>query len=95
MNVGYEQDGKGDDFLRPIVIVKKFGKDTFWGVPLTTKLKNERPYFFSFTFVEGTTSIAVLSQIRLIDARRLSYILGRINDEDFMKLKEKLKELFP
>jgi mRNA interferase MazF len=94
-NVGYEQDGKGDDFMRPVVVIKKFGADTFWGIPLTTKVKKDKSYFFTFTFIEGVVSTAVLSQIRLIDARRLGYLVGNIHIDDFEKLKKKLKELFP
>jgi mRNA interferase MazF len=95
INVGYEQDGKGDDFLRPIVIIKKFGKETFWGIPLTTKEKKERPYFFTFTFVEGVKSTATLSQLRLIDARRLAYKIGQLHEKDASELRKKLKELLP
>lgn len=95
INVGFEQDGKGNDFLRPVVIIKKFSPDTFWGIPLTTKDKGERPYYFTFSFTENVTSIAVLSQIRLIDARRLSYQTGEMKKEDFDGLRKKLKELFP
>ncbi len=28
VNVGYEQDGKNDNFERPVLIIKKFGKHT-------------------------------------------------------------------
>ncbi len=36
-NVGFEQNGKGDTFLRPIVVYKKFGKDSILAMPLSTK----------------------------------------------------------
>jgi mRNA interferase MazF len=36
-NVGFEWDGKGKEFLRPIVILKKFNNETFWGIPLTDR----------------------------------------------------------
>ena len=26
INVGFEQDGKGEDYLRPVLILKKFNK---------------------------------------------------------------------
>lgn len=98
-NVGFEQDGTGEDFLRPIVIVRKFNNEIFWGIPLT-KSKNERnkkasPYYFAFSFTDNVKSVAILSQIKLIDARRLSRHIGSISDGEFIKLIEKLKELFP
>lgn len=40
-------------------------------------------------------STAVLSQIRLIDAKRLRRQIGYISKEDFKELKKKLKALLP
>lgn len=34
-NIGYEVFGKGSDFLRPVLVFRKFSKDSFLGVPLT------------------------------------------------------------
>ena len=93
-NVGFEQDGVGNDFLRPVVIVRKFNNDIFWGVPLT-KRKKETEFYFTFYFTERGQNTAILSQIRLIDVRRLSYLVGTINESDFVKLIEKLKALLP
>ncbi len=36
-NIGYEQNGSGDNFSRPILIIKKFNNHMFWGVPLSSK----------------------------------------------------------
>lgn len=44
-NIGYEQDGKGDDFMRPVIILKQFNKEVCWAIPLTTQIKNGRYYF--------------------------------------------------
>lgn len=35
VNVGFEQDGNGDDFLRPVIVFRKFNKEVFWAIPLT------------------------------------------------------------
>ena len=93
-NVGYEQDGLGKEFQRPVVIIRKFNNEIFWAIPLTKTIK-ESPYYFSFQFDEITTSSAILSQIRLIDARRLSRKIGIISENDFLLLIEKLKALLP
>jgi len=29
-NIRFEQDGSGTEFLRPVVIIKKFNKEVFW-----------------------------------------------------------------
>ena len=38
-NVGYEQDGKHENFERPILILRKFSQDMFLGAPLTSSEK--------------------------------------------------------
>ncbi len=93
VNVGYEQDGRGKEFLRPIIVIRKFNNEVLWGIPLTTKNKTGK-YYFSFQIddlLEGST--AILSQLKLIDAKRLQYKIGMINDNDFGELKEKLRQL--
>ncbi|WP_321779333.1 type II toxin-antitoxin system PemK/MazF family toxin [Sulfurimonas sp.] len=92
-NVGYETDGKGIEFLRPVLILRKFSKDSFLGIPLTTSHKED---MFHYKFMLNTNSkinYAVLSQVKLFDARRIYVKLGKISVDDFEKLKVKLKEL--
>ncbi len=38
-NIRTEINGKSKRFSRPVLIVKKFGKYSFWGVPLTADLE--------------------------------------------------------
>ena len=92
-NVGFEQDGRGDEFLRPIIILKKFNNEVLWGVPLTKIEKENKPYYFTFLFQSGMKSTAILSQIRLIDAKRLKYKMGDIGEGDFRSLKAKIRQL--
>ena|SRR5918992_367202 len=92
-NVGNEQDGKGALFTRPVLILKKFSKTTFWAVPLTTKKKYGN-YFYSLSSrVGGRRTTAVLHQLRLIDARRLSDKLGYAKKEDFKNIKKSVSDL--
>lgn len=93
LNVGFEQDGKGEDFLRPILIIRKFNNEIFWAVPLTRTSKKSR-YYFHFT-LNNKESVAILSQVRLIDARRLSHKIGEIGEVEFSQLKDKIKALLP
>lgn len=92
-NIGFEQDGRGDDFLRPIIILKKFNNDILWCIPLTNVKKKDKPFYFIFSFHDKEETTAILSQIRLIDARRLAYKIGYISEEDFRLLKTKIKQL--
>jgi len=49
VNVGVEQDGKDEPFHRPVLVVRKFNRRLFWGIPLTSKRK-EFPYYFPIHF---------------------------------------------
>lgn len=93
VNIGYEQDGSGEEFLRPVVIVKKFNNEIFFAVPLTKGRKKDKPFYFPFSFRRGVQSIAVLSQLRLIDAKRLRYKVGTVSRDDFKQLKTKIRRL--
>lgn len=91
VNIGFEQDGRGESFLRPIIIIKKFNNESFWGIPLT-KNKRKGKYYFSFK-LNGEISTAILSQIRLIDGKRLYYRIGLISKKDSDEIKNRLKRL--
>ncbi len=78
-----------------MVIIRKFNNEVLWAIPLTSAIKKS-PYYFVISFGENKTkSSAILSQIRLIDAKRLGYTVGEVNKEEFEELKKKLKELIP
>ena len=91
-NVGYETQGKGDDFLRPVLIFRKFSRDTFLGIPLTTSIKDDM-FHYKFNYKKGKDSCASLSQIKLFDAKRINQKDGKMNIDSFNDLKEKLKKL--
>lgn len=87
-NVGFEQNGKGEEFLRPVIVYKKFSKNVFLGIPLTKAIKEGR-FYSSFDF-QGKKSNAILSQIRLFDSKRLKYKIGKMSVGDYSRVKEKL-----
>jgi mRNA-degrading endonuclease toxin of MazEF toxin-antitoxin module len=91
LNIGFEQNGKGNNFLRPVLILKKFSKDLLWVVPLSTAQKTGK-YYHSIV-VRNVDNVALLSQIRLIDSKRLQYKIGDVQKDDLSKIKEKLKLL--
>ena len=91
-NIGYEQDGKGENFLRPVLILKKFNKNVFIGIPLTSQEKSHYLYF-KFNYKNNKNSYAILSQIRLYDVKRIYSKSGKINYEDFQQLKEQIKNI--
>ena len=91
-NIGYERQGKGREFLRPVLIFSKFSKNTFLGIPLTTSIKNDMFHFY-FIYKIDKESCASLSQIKLFDAKRINQKDGKISVDDFNHLKIKLKKL--
>ena len=90
-NIGYEQYGKGNEFLRPVLVYKKLSKETFVGIPLTSKQKNGT-YYFSFKYKKGTVSTAMFNQIKVFDIKRHKYYDGYINRNLFKKLEMRLLE---
>ena len=89
-NIGYEQNGVGDEFLRPVLILRKFNKRFFLGVLLSSKNKNN-PFYYKI----GEDSFAILSQVRTFDAKRLSYFVKRLNENKFFEVVEKISDLLP
>jgi len=98
-NVGSEEDGQGEYFLRPVIVFKKFNNEIFWGIPLTKSVKRTNTesdkYYYNFSFLPNLISSAILSQIRLIDGKRLARHIGVIEEKYFIELTKKFKGLIP
>jgi len=91
VNIGYEQDGKHDEFERPVLILRKFNRDIALIVPLTTKIKDNK---YNFQFKHDNTMFSVLlSQMRLISAKRLTRKIRKINPNLFEEIKKKIIEI--
>lgn len=94
-NIGYEQNGKGEGFVRPVIIFKKLNKEMFFGIPLSTQLK-EGSFYFRFTFYKSSKIVentAILAQMRLFSAKRLLNKIGKIENGQYEALASKLEEL--
>lgn len=71
-NIGWEQDGKGGLFARPVLVIKGFSPNTILGAPLTTKSRASKYYYDLGTFKNNVRSWVVLSQLRTLDVSRIS-----------------------
>jgi mRNA interferase MazF len=92
-NIGFEQNGdKQKNFLRPVLVYKKFSKNLFLGIPLTKTIKDSK-FYYSFSFKDDVISTAILSQVRLFDSSRCKYRMGKISTNDFEKLIVKFQKL--
>lgn len=87
VNIGTEQDGKGEWYVRPCVIMRGFGPDACLVVPLTTSAR-EHALRVPIGLVEGSEARANLSQIRIIDTRRLQNRIGFLDKDAFGRLKK-------
>ncbi len=92
VNIGTEQDGRGDNFLRPAIILRGFGPDACLVAPLTTSTR-EHPLRVSVDMVDGLPARANLSQLRVVDTRRLVEKVGFLEKEIFTKLRKTAKGL--
>lgn len=86
-NIGYEQDGKGPDYSRPVLIIKKYNKYLFTGIPLTTKTKSF-PFYFSIGKVNDKDANAILSQTRAYSSKRLINKVETLDNTTFEATKK-------
>ncbi len=85
LNIGHEQDGDAKKFLRPVLILKKFSSKTFFAIPLTHTPKFGKEFF---TVIDDPgVSIALLSQGRTLDSRRLFYYSATMSEDEFESLR--------
>ena len=88
-NIGYEQDGKNEMFERPILILKKFNNDIFWGLPFTSQEKTGK-YYYQCLY-KGKKFIAILSQLRLVSSKRLLRRIRTLSKSNFTEVKKCIK----
>lgn len=95
-NIGFEENGK-DDFMRPVLILKKIG-NLFFTASLTTKGKDNN-FYHKISDIElhnpkhKNSSYVILSQVKVIDKKRCVEKIGNVSHKEFNKIKEKLKTL--
>lgn len=82
VNIGTEQDGRGELFLRPVLISRGFGPDACLVTPLTTS-QRKHPLRISIGMVDDKKARVNLSQIRVVDTRRLVEKIGFLNKKKF------------
>jgi mRNA interferase MazF len=91
-NIGHEQDGKNENFERPVLVLKKFNQFILWVVPLTSQIKEGNPYYVEYK-LNGEVYATVISQLRLVSSKRLLRKVGIFLTEDFEKVREEIKKL--
>ena len=79
-------------FSRPIYVYKKFSKNGFLGIPLSTQNKTGS-WYVDISF-QGQKSIVNLSQIRAFSSSRLYEKMGALDDNDRAKIKNGFLRLY-
>lgn len=91
-NVGFEQNGGGNNFSRPVLVIKKFNNQMFWVVPLSTKQK-EYDFYYNFIDPENLKVSLILAQLRLVSIKRFGRPMYELPFTDFNRIISSLKGL--
>lgn len=92
INIGFEQDGSGKEDSRPILVLKGLSSQTCLVIPLTTSLHNH-PLRPSVGIVENKKAHALLSQIKVIDTKRLIRKIGYLDQKIFQQVRKIAKDM--
>lgn len=88
-NIGYEQNGKNDNFERPVLIIKTFNRHICWILPMSSKNK-DNPYYYKINY-QGEVYSIILSQLKLISSKRLLRKIRKISSEEFNEIKKAIR----
>jgi mRNA interferase MazF len=98
-NIGGEVSGKGVRYARPVIVYVKLSSHTFLGIPTTTQFYNKNGIerigtWYEKLKIRNVEMLAILSQIRVFDYRRLDKVMAQIDSDDFERIKIKFNNLF-
>ena len=91
-NIGFEQDGTGEGFSRPVLILKGFNRHVCVVLPLTTSTK-ENKYYVPISIIDGRKASVIISQIRLIDTKRLDKQIATLDKKIFSSIRKTVKDM--
>lgn len=92
LNVGFETNGKGSEFTRPMLILKKYNQFSFLALPLSTSTKTNK-YRISVGLIDGENATANLSQLKNIDSKRLAKKICTLEKDLFENIKRKTSQV--
>jgi len=92
VNIGFEQDGDEIEHERPVLILKGLSSHTCLIVPLTTSPKKHKMRIF-LGKVDDKPASALLSQIKVIDTKRLINRICFIKKRIFERVRKTARDL--
>lgn len=90
-NIGYEQDGKGEYFTRPVLVLNKYGEHQVLVVPVTSTLR--KGGYDMRVMVQGMPHTVILNQFRTVDRRRIGDFIDQIGKAELAKIRERVASL--
>jgi mRNA-degrading endonuclease toxin of MazEF toxin-antitoxin module len=93
LNIGFEEDGKGIFFQRPVLIIKTLSLNTCIVLPLTSS-KYENINRLDIGLIKNIRSKVILSQIKVIDTRRLTEKICILDSEIFTQIRKAIRDMF-
>ena len=94
-NIWFEQNWKWENFLRPVLVLKKLG-NMFWTVAMISKGKDNN-FYYKINDLDlqnpkyKDSSYLILSQVKVMDKKRFFENVGMVHKDEFKKIQEKLK----
>jgi mRNA-degrading endonuclease toxin of MazEF toxin-antitoxin module len=93
INIGTEQDGGSNDFLRPVLILRSFGPDACLIAPLTTSTRKHW-LRIPIGIINGKEAQVNLSQLRAVDTRRFIEKIGFLEEKIFTEIRKTIRRWF-
>ncbi len=93
INIGSEENGKNENFERPVLIIKKYNKEFFKAIPLSSIIKEDNKFYLRFNMNNIDGSL-ILSQARSLSSKRLIRKIIKIDKIEFLRIKEIYKNSF-
>jgi mRNA interferase MazF len=91
-NIGFEEDGKNAPFERPFLVLRKYNRELFYGVPLTTQAKDNE-FHYKMNSTKGVVGYVILSQGRTISSRRLLRRIYWLSEKQYSEILRKERNL--
>lgn len=92
VNIGNELDGTGERCDRPVLIIRRFNVETFFGICLIGHERKGK-YYFPLGKVGERSAVANLSQARLFDSKRLIRKIVTLDEPTFKRFRKVLSDV--
>ncbi len=92
VNVGSEQDGGGDEYRRPVLILKALGPDTCLVLPLTQST-HVHEYRIPIGVIDGKEATVLLSQMRTVDTKRFVRKIEFLSKDVFERIRKAARDM--